>query len=264
MKHQNGANDPSSPNHLQSLALFNELKSRGKWPAKEDIVKWFGKPGSPWQNPKTHQFRRAVTLPEDSELLTRHEVQVEPPDILVTNYSMLEYMMMRPLERPIFDATRKWLNANPSETFVLVLDEAHLYRGGAGSEVALLIRRLRHRLGITPDRLQVICTTASFEDHQYAPQFGAQLSGKNASDFVPIPGDLLLREPSSTADSKSAAALAQFDLVRFYSEDDNERIDEVKKLVHALGGDLDASQLPMEYALELNRLIELQMEGAVG
>ena len=242
VKHQNGANDPSSPNHLQSLTLFNELKSRGKWPAKEDIVKWFGKPGSPWQNPKTHQFRRAVTLPEDSELLTRHEVQVEPPDILVTNYSMLEYMMMRPLERPIFDATRKWLNSNRSETFVLVLDEAHLYRGGAGSEVALLIRRLRHRLGITPDRLQVICTTASFEDHEYAPQFGAQLSGKNPSDFVPIPGDLLLREPSSTADSKSAVALAQFDLVRFYSENDDERIDEVKKLVHALGGDLDASQ----------------------
>ena len=242
VKHQNQANDPSSPNHQQSLTLFNELKSRGKWPAKEDIAKWFGKPGSPWQNAKTHEFRRAVSLPEDSELLTRHEVQVEPPDLLVTNYSMLEYMLMRPLERPIFDATRKWLQDNPTETFVLVLDEAHLYRGGAGSEVALLIRRLRHRLGITPERLQVICTTASFEDHEYAPQFGAQLSGKNPSDFVPIPGELLLREPSSTADSKAAAALAQFDLAQFYSEDESERINEVKKLVSTLGKDLDTSQ----------------------
>ena len=125
---------------------------------------------------------------------------------------------------------------------MIVLDEAHLYRGAAGAEVGLLLRRLRDRLNIPPERFQVICATASFEDHHMLPQFGAQLSGKNASDFVPIPGDLLLREPSSTADSKSAGALAQFDLVRFYSEDDNERIDEVKKLVHALGGDLDASQ----------------------
>ena len=242
VKHQNQANDPGSPNHQQSLTLFNELKSRGKWPAKEDIVKWFGKPGSPWQNAKTHEFRRAVTLPEDSELLTRHEVQVEPPDILVTNYSMLEYMLMRPLERPIFDATRKWLKDNPAETFVLVLDEAHLYRGGAGSEVALLIRRLRHRLGITPERLQVICTTASFEEHENAPQFGAQLSGKIPSDFAPIPGELLLRQPSSTADSKAAAALAQFDLAKFYSEDESERIHEVTKLVNTLGGNLDTSQ----------------------
>ena len=125
VKHQNQANDPSSPNHQQSLFLFNELKSRGKWPAKEDVPKWFGKPGSPWQNATTREFRRAITLPDDSELLTRHEVQAEPPDLLVTNYSMLEYMLMRPLERPIFDTTRKWLHDNPTETFVLVLDEAH-------------------------------------------------------------------------------------------------------------------------------------------
>ena len=77
---------------------------------------------------------------------------------------MLEYMLMRPLERPIFDNTREWLAENPDERFLLVIDEAHLYRGAAGAEVALLIRRLRTRLGIAPDRLQVICTSASFRD----------------------------------------------------------------------------------------------------
>ena len=54
-------------------------------------------------------------LPDDVELITRHEVQVAPPDLLVTNYSMLEYMLMRPIERPIFDKTREWLDQNPSE-----------------------------------------------------------------------------------------------------------------------------------------------------
>ena len=52
-----------------------------------------------WQDRKTGEFVRAVTLPDDVELLTRHEVQAAPPDLLVTNYSMLEYMLMRPIER---------------------------------------------------------------------------------------------------------------------------------------------------------------------
>src|SRR5450755_2645769 len=100
-------------------------------------------------------------MPNDPELFTRHEVQAFPPDILVTNYSMLEYMLMRPLERPIFDKTREWLHSDPSNTLLLVVDEAHLYRGAAGAEVALLLRRLRKRLEIPAERLQVICTSAS-------------------------------------------------------------------------------------------------------
>ena len=59
---------------------------------------------------------RLHTSPEDRELLTRHEMvhgagarPGHSPDILVTNYSMLEYMLMRPFERPIFDETRQWL-----------------------------------------------------------------------------------------------------------------------------------------------------------
>jgi len=80
-------------------------------------------------NAITGLFKRAVTLPGDSELWTRDEVHQAPPDVLVTNYSMLEYMLMRPLERSIFDDTRAWLEANPTERLLLVLDEAHLYRG---------------------------------------------------------------------------------------------------------------------------------------
>ena len=96
---------------------------------------------------------------------------------------MLEYMLMRPLERPVFDMTRAWLEANPQEKFLLVIDEAHLYRGAAGAEVALLLRRLRARLGITADRLQVICTSASFGSPDYAREFAAELSGKDVEDF---------------------------------------------------------------------------------
>ena len=116
----------SSPQQAAAAALVRELKKRGKWPAKPDLVTWYGK--GRWLD-KAGVFKRCVMLPKDPELLTRHEVQETPPDVLLTNYSMLEYMLMRPLERPIFDCTRNWLEKNQGERFLLVIDEAHLYRG---------------------------------------------------------------------------------------------------------------------------------------
>lgn len=198
--------------------LVMELKKRGKWPAKPDLVTWYGKKGAQWLDNKG-DFKRCITLPEDPELLTRHEVHEAPPDIIVTNYSMLEYMLMRPLERPVFDLTRKWLDDNPHEKLLLIIDEAHLYRGAAGAEVALLIRQLRARLGISPERLQVICTSASFKDKEEARKFGAQLSGKDSDDFITIEGELRLREQAAKGHEDDARALANVDLTTFYESE---------------------------------------------
>ena len=219
------AEGTSSAVHEQEAAknLVSELKRRGKWPAKPDLVSWYGKKGTRWRDPKNGQFKRCVTLPDDPELITRHEVQEAPPDILITNYSMLEYMLMRPLERPIFDLTRAWLSANPHEKFLLVVDEAHLYRGAAGAEVALLIRRLRMRLGITPERLQVICTSASFKDPDDALKFGSQLSGKDIKDFSIVQGDLFLRSGAAKGTEQDAAALNEIDLRTFYDSESDEK-----------------------------------------
>jgi ATP-dependent helicase YprA (DUF1998 family) len=222
------AGDPSI-DQAHSEQLVKELKARGKWPAKPDLVKWYGAPGTRWFDEKSQRFKRCVALPDDQELWTRHEVHDAPPDVLVTNYSMLEYMLMRPLERSIFDATKAWLTANPNEQMMLVLDEAHLYRGAGGSEVALLIRRVTQRLGILPSRLQVICTTASFDKHSEAPSFAAQLTGKDASDFTPIVGTLLLRKNASTGSTSDAEMLASIVLPNFYSSDRSLRAAEAKK-----------------------------------
>lgn len=216
------AQGPASDDQKQARTLLSELKARGKWPAKSDLLAWFGDKGTQWQDSKTGAFRRAVTLPGDVELLTRHEVQVAPPDLLVTNYSMLEYMLMRPIERPIFDQTRDWLEQNPGETLLIVLDEAHLYRGAAGAEVGLLLRRLRDRLNIPPERLQVICATASFKDAAYAPLFGAQLTGVPAQTFVPIQGDFAWRPHAAQGTKRDAEVLAAIDLSKFYSLEGDE------------------------------------------
>ena len=208
-------------------------------------------------------------LPHDQELLTRHEVHAAPPDILVTNYSMLEYMLMRPLERPIFDLTRQWLTENPNETFLLVIDEAHLYRGAQGSEVALLIRRLRERLGIDAARLQVICTTASFSDHHNAPAFGAQLTGKAPEDFIAIGGDLDLRSPERSADVAESQLLLNFKLSDFYSETASVRNAEVERICNSLGHHVDPAnwQLSLFSAFRnfppLNLLVNLTMRQAL-
>lgn len=226
------AQSPVSPQQIAAEALVSELKKRGKWPAKPDLISWYGKRGSRWRDARSGKFKRCVMLPADPELITRHEVHEAPPDILVTNYSMLEYMLMRPLERPIFDHTRDWLHANSEERFLLVIDEAHLYRGAAGAEVALLIRRLRMRLGIPADRLQVICTSASFKDSDYAARFGAQLTGKDPADFRKVQGDLLLRAGACKGTNQDAAALAAINLQAFYEKDsDDDRLSEIASFV---------------------------------
>ena len=214
------ADAPASPEQQAASVLVANLRARGKWPAKPDLKAWFGAKNSRWLN-KQGEFVRALTGPHDAELLTRHEVLATPPDLLVTNYSMLEYMLMRPLERPIFDATRRWLERYRNEPFLLVIDEAHLYRGAGGAEVGLLLRRLTNRLGIPADRLQVICTSASFTSPERACVFASQLSGKRREDFVAIEGDLALRPNPAPGSEADAIALAAIDLDRFY-DDPNE------------------------------------------
>ena len=229
---QRCAQTKDSEEQEKSYRLLQALRERGKWPAKPDLATWLGEKGSRWQAPKTGEFQRAVTLPDDSELLTRHEVQETPPDLLVTNYSMLEYMLMRPIERPIFDKTREWLETNPDEKFLVVLDEAHLYRGAAGAEVGLLLRRLRDRLSIPIERFQIICATASFKDHEYAPLFGAQLSGIPSDTFISITGSLDLRPHAAPGTDHDADILASVDLQRYYeATTDSARLSVIQPLL---------------------------------
>jgi ATP-dependent helicase YprA (DUF1998 family) len=225
------ATDPTSPDRERAAGLIANLRKRGKWPAKPDLEAWFGSPGQHWKN-RNGEFQRAILRDDDPELLTRHEVLTNPPDILVTNYSMLEYMLMRPLERPIFNATRNWLASNQDQRLLLIVDEAHLYRGAAGAEVALLLRRLRSRLAIPPERLQVICTSASFHDPDYAREFAAQLSGLPKNRFRTVQGELALRPGEAKGTEADAKALAEVRMDDFYdAADDATRIRAIERFL---------------------------------
>lgn len=111
-----------------------------------------------------------------AEMTSRWDMAHAAPDILITNYSMLNVLLLRERDRSYFDSTRAWLQANSEHRFTFVVDELHSYRGTAGTEVALLIRNLKMRLGLheSSDQFQVIAASASLEanrDEAYVEQF---------------------------------------------------------------------------------------------
>ena len=80
-------------------------------------------------------FRRFTGQENDEQ---REEIRSHPPDILLTNYVMLEYILTRPYDQAL-------VRAAEGLSF-LVLDELHTYRGRQGADVALLVRRVRDAL----------------------------------------------------------------------------------------------------------------------
>lgn len=105
-------------------------------------------------------FRRYTGQENDDE---RRDIILNPPDILLTNYVMLELLLTRPHEKKIVQAARERLQ-------FFVLDELHTYRGRQGADVALLARRVRE-VSARP-HLQCVGTSAtlagsgSFADQQ--------------------------------------------------------------------------------------------------
>ena len=111
--------------------------------------------------------RRFVPQIGGAELCSRWDMQDFPPDLLITNYSMLNIMLMRAHERSMLARTRDWLQ-NPENVFTLVVDELHAYRGTTGTEVAYILRKLSALLGLDkkPDQLRIIATSASAGDDE--------------------------------------------------------------------------------------------------
>lgn len=184
----------------------DRLKKEGKWPAK-DLEAFIAS--------------ALKTNASDIELLTRHEMQATSPDLLVTNYSMLEYMMLRPMEANIFEQTAKWLHASPDNHLTIVLDEAHMYRGSGGAEVAYLLRRLQSRLQIPRNRIRYILTSASLGSSEEARaeimEFAARLTGGVADQFELVTSTPEPRKKGAHASASQQEALASFDYSSLHS-----------------------------------------------
>ncbi len=115
--------------------------------------------------------------PLKNEMVSREQMQKTPPHILVTNYAMLEYMMLRPNDDLVFSG---------AQLRFLVLDEAHIYRGTTGMETALLLRRLKARIS-DPSKVLHILTSAT-------------LGGKEADEEIVRFGETLCSASFSAED----------------------------------------------------------------
>ena len=137
----------NAANETHSAAL-NELRRQKK--AGEEFD-----PDLPYNFPQV----------DGAEMTDRWSIQKHPPDLLITNTSMLSAMMVREVDEPIWNETRRWLESDPNSYFYLVLDELHLQRGTAGTEVSFLIRSLLHKLGLDQDehkgKLRILASSAS-------------------------------------------------------------------------------------------------------
>lgn len=105
-----------------------------------------------------------------NEVISREEMQRRPPHILITNYSMLEYLLLRPKDDEVFrGAVLRYV----------VLDEAHIYRGATGIETALLLRRMQARIAGNgnPQYILTSATLGSEAENQQILDFGKQLCG---------------------------------------------------------------------------------------
>jgi len=116
--------------------------------------------------------------PLKNELICRDQMQQTPPQILLTNYAMLEYLLLRPADNAFFDGStaKKWK--------FIVLDEAHIYNGAIGIEIAMLLRRLKDRVVKSePSKLQMIATSATLgrglQDFPAVVEFATHLFGEN-------------------------------------------------------------------------------------
>ena len=98
----------------------------------------------------------------DAETFTvitdRDALRANPPDILLTNYKMLDFLLLRAADGPL------WAHQRPDTLRYLVVDELHTFDGAQGTDLACLIRRLKGRLGAAPGQLVCVGTSATLGD----------------------------------------------------------------------------------------------------
>jgi hypothetical protein len=140
---------------------------------------------------------------EDEE--RREYLRAHPPDVVLTNYVMLEYLLTRPEDRKLVDAA--------GGLAFLVLDELHTYRGRQGADVGLLVRRVREATGSR--QMRIVGTSATLagpgtwpQQRQAVAKVASTLFGKTVAPEAVI-GETLRpdTDPADFSDPRAVAAL---------------------------------------------------------
>lgn len=117
-----------------------------------------------------------TTMGEDFVITDKNLLRKYPPDILLTNYKMLDYLLIRPSNQTI------WAKNTPETLRYLVVDEIHTFDGAQGTDLACLIRRLKARLKTPTQHLACVGTSAT-------------LGGKNSKQEMLYYAGTIFNEP---------------------------------------------------------------------
>lgn len=139
-----------------------------------------------------------------NQVLDRKELRAAPPPILVTNATMLEYMLVRAQDAPILQASQGKLQW-------IVLDEAHTYIGSQAAELALLLRRVLHAFGVNASQVRFVATSATIGD----PNGEA---GKRLAQFLADLAGVPIERVHVVAGSRSIPALPSGDVAHLESD----------------------------------------------
>lgn len=124
--------------------------------------------------------------PDENELISREAMNSQPPNILITNYAMLERLLILPKSKELF--------GTPGKNYwkYIVLDEAHMYSGAKGSEVSSLLRRLKKTVARPGIRfLLTSATLGGNDDNENVIRFANELCGTEDSNCPFIESDVV-------------------------------------------------------------------------
>lgn len=187
-----------------------------------------------WKDENPDQTR----LP--NEIISREKIRENPPNILLTNYSMLEYLLLRPEDAPLFEGA---FGANWRH---IAIDEAHVYSGALGTEIAYLLRRVKARIESETGELPKLhcyatsATIGSEEDMPKVAKFARDLFGEPFSGD-PADLDVITSEkdqPQDALDEKPWGTLSLdtwAELRRELSDPENVNVEDIRSTL-ASGG----------------------------
>lgn len=136
-------------------------------------------------NGDTPETRKPHVRPAPAEIADRKTLRKNPANLLVTNVTMLEYMLTRAQDRGILEQSQGQLRW-------IVLDEAHTYVGAQAAEMALLLRRVRQAFGVKPEDVRLVATSATIgegaETEEALRRFVSHLGGVSEDQVEIIMG----------------------------------------------------------------------------
>lgn len=167
---------------------------------------------------ESHSKVRTMQAQNVNEILSREMMREQPAPILVTNGTMLEYMMVRQVDEPIVRISREQKSLR-----WIVLDEAHTYVGSQAAELALQLRRVMTAFGVTPDEVRFVATSATIagvEATDQLKQFLSDLSGVPTTQIDVWDGSRVI--PELVQSQSVSVSIEELEAIPEFNEKDPE------------------------------------------